>query len=201
MDDRPEFELAIVESLEGQPRSDREEVAAAELTTSAEVIETLEALKATKGAPAVLQRFPHLERPELWGSTAYFSVSERSGTARALRVAGEPGGRVNVNGGLLFGVDEPPQSSRVDCIFDAPNEGIYTLNTRLTSWAGPLTAIVECFIDGTSFGELSVTGWLNQPHVARLGAGRHSFQIREVGGGPFLFLSLRVWMVPLVAPG
>ena len=78
-----DFELTIVESMEAHaPREIREGIASTDLTTTPE--EALEALKATKGAAAVLKQLPLLDRPELWFTTAYFSVCRKTGTARYL---------------------------------------------------------------------------------------------------------------------
>src|SRR5690349_21107354 len=83
MDERPDFELRIVDSLESYPaREERDGLAATDLVTTPQ--EALEALKATKGAAAVLKRLPNLGDLTLWLPTAYFSVCQKTGTARYL---------------------------------------------------------------------------------------------------------------------
>ena len=210
MEGRPEFELAIVEPEEADSTFEESQPRApAELSTApAEPLEALEAIKAARGASAVLAGLPQLGNAATWLQTAYFSVRERTGTARHLIVAGEPGGEVTANGQLLFGQIAPSKSSRVICAFDAPQQAPYHFSARLMNWAPPVPAMVECLIDGTSLGRVTLSMVPeNVPFVARLRAGQHSFQVREVpehdghphdGPRPFLFLSLTVWMIPVV---
>ncbi len=207
-----EFELTIVESMEAHaPREIREGIASTDLTTTPE--EALEALKATKGAAAVLKQLPLLDRPELWFTTAYFSVCRKTGTARYLdfwdtdefdgftdhrRCVSDCRAWFSGDGYTSWGSGET-KSGRVNCYFTAPSTGHYTCNAKLQSWPSDSLAVVECFIDDHSFGQLPVFGVVNQPHQAHLSAGGHHFRIRQVSGS-FFFLSLTVWTIPVVAP-
>ena len=207
-----EFELTIVESMEAYPPPDvREGVTATDLITTPD--EALEALKATKGAEAVLKRIPLLDRPELWLSTAYFSVCRKSGTARYLDLwnGDHFDGFTDMQhcisdcrawfagDGYSFWGSDDTKTGRVNCYFTAPATGWYTCNAKLQSWPPSSSALVECFIDNSSFGQLPVFGTINQPHQTHLSAGGHHFRIRQVSGS-FFFLSLTVWAIPVNAP-
>jgi hypothetical protein len=206
-DDQPEFELEVVESTKSQHvRAEREGIAAADLVTTPE--EALEALRATKGAPAVLKRIPELENLELWWPTAYFSVCGKSGTARYLDIwdADHFDGFTDMQhcvsdcrawfsgDGYQFWGSGNTKTGRVNCYFTAPADGHYVCNARLQSYPTTTAAAVECLIDDNSFGPLSVLGTINQPHMASLSAGGHHFRIRQLSGALF-FLSLTVWKV------
>jgi hypothetical protein len=212
MEKGDKFELRIVESMEAYPPPDeREGIAATDLVTTPE--EALEALKATKGAEAVLKQIPLLDRPELWFSTAYFSVCRKSGTAKYLDLWDldafdgftDMGRCVSdcrawfAGDGFEFWGSGETKTGRVNCYFTAPSEGWYTCNAKLQSYPSNELAIVECFMDSSSFGQLPVFGTINQPHQARLSAGGHHFRIRQVSGS-FFFLSLTVWAIPVNAP-
>ena len=72
VDDRPEFELKLVESMESYPIPEaREGIVPADLVTSPE--ETLAALKGTKRVEAILERIPNIENLDLWFSTRQVS--------------------------------------------------------------------------------------------------------------------------------
>jgi hypothetical protein len=207
VNDRPEFELVIVESLESYPvLEEREGIAAVDLVTTPE--EALEALKATRGASAVLERIPNLENLELWLPTAYFSVCLKTGTARYLDIwdADHFDGFTDMqhcvndcrawfsgDGYQVWGSGQT-KTGCINCYFIAPEGGNYTCNARLQSYPTSSPAVVECLIDNNSFGPLTVLGTINQPHMTSLAAGGHHFRIRQVSGA-FFFLSLTVWKV------
>ena len=207
MNDQPEFELKIVESMESYPAlEERDGIAAADLVTTPE--EALEALKATKGASAVLERIPNLENLELWLPTAYFSVCLKTGTARYLdiwdtdhfdgftdmqRCLNDCRAWFSGDGYQFWGSNQT-KTGRINCYFTAPTSGNYTCNARLQSFPLSSPAVVECLIDNSSFGPLTVLGTINQPHMTSLAAGGHHFRIRQVSGA-FFFLSLTVWKV------
>lgn len=212
MAERDEFELTIIESMEAYPPpSAREGIAAADLIVTPE--EALEALSVTKGAAPVLERLPLLERPDLWLSTAYFSVCRKTGTARYLDLwdADHFDGFTDMErcvtdcrawfsgAGYTGWGSAETTSGRVNCYFTAPTAGYYTCNARLQSWPPDARALVECFIDGFSFGPLPVLGTIDQPHLSQLAAGGHHFRIRQVSGS-FFFLSLTVWEIPEAFP-
>jgi hypothetical protein len=208
MKEQSEFELTIVDSLKSYAaREERDGIAAADLITTPE--EALAALKATKGAPAVIKRLPNLENVTLWLPTAYFSVCRKTGTARYLDVwdADHFDGftdmqralndcRVWYSGdGYEFWGSGQTKTGRVNCYFTAPTAGHYTCNARLQSYPASSPAVVECLIDNNSFGPLTVLGTIDQPHMSNLSAGGHHFRIRQKSGS-FFFLSLTVWKLP-----
>lgn len=200
-----EFELKVVDALESHaPREEREGIAATDLLTTPQ--EALEAIKTSKGAPAILKRFPNLGDLSLWFSTAYFSVCRKTGTARYLdiwdadhfdgftdmqRCVSDCRAWFSGDGYQTWGSDQT-KTGRVNCYFTAPSAGVYTCNARLQSYSTP--AVVECLIDNSSFGPLTVSGTIDQPHFANLSAGGHHFRIRQRSGS-FFFLSLTVWKI------
>jgi hypothetical protein len=206
MKDR-EFELTIVESTEGSPApEEREGLAAVDLVTTPE--EALSALKATKGAEAVLERLPTLDDVSSWLPTAYFSVCRKTGSARYLDIwdADHFDGFTDMQrcvsdcrawfsgDGFEFWGSGATKTGRVNCYFVAPTAGTYTCNARLQSYPPSAAASVECRIDNSSFGPLSWTGTIDQPHISSLSPGGHHFRIWQRSGG-FFFLSLTVWKV------
>jgi len=208
MDERPDFELRIVDSLESYPaREERDGLAATDLVTTPQ--EALEALKATKGAAAVLKRLPNLGDLTLWLPTAYFSVCQKTGTARYLdmwdtdhfdgftdmqRCVNDCRAWFSGDGYDFWGSGQT-KTGAVNCYFTAPTAGNYTCNARLQSFPTGSPAVVECLIDNNSFGPLTVVGTINQPHLSNLSAGGHHFRIRQRSGS-FFFLSLTVWKLP-----
>lgn len=88
------------------------------------------------------------------------------------------------------GSTEQTKTGRVFCYFTVPATGWYTCIASLRNSSGP--ARVECLLDGNTFGQLSFSGPITQPHVRQLAAGRHYFQINQVSGG-FYFLKLDIW--------
>jgi hypothetical protein len=80
----------------------------------------------------------------------------------------------------------------VNCHFSAPVSRRYRCDATLQSYGGG--AVVECSMDGSSFGQLSVNGTITQPHSRDLSAGNHSFRIRQVSGS-FFFVSLVVYAI------
>ena len=65
---------------------------------------------------------------------------------------------------------------------------------RLQSYPATARSVVECLIDNSSFGPLSWSGTIDQPHPCTLSPGGHHFRIRQVSGS-FFFLSLTVYRV------
>ena len=202
------FELKIVESLKDyQVREERDGIAATDLVTSAE--DALKALKATRGAAAILKEHPKFEEVPFWQSTAFFSICSKSGTARYLDVwdSDHFDGFTDIqrclnNCTVWFSADGydfwgsgQTKTGRVKCYFTAPTAGFYTCNARLQSFPTSSPAVVECLIDNTSFGPLTVLGTINQPHLSNLSAGGHHFRIQQRSGA-FFFLSLSIWRLP-----
>jgi hypothetical protein len=200
-----EFELTMIDSLETYaPREAREGITAADLETTPE--EAFEALKATKGASALLEKFPDLGSFAAWLPTAHFTVCTKFGTARYLDIwdADHFDGATDMqrclndcrawfsgDGYQAWGSGET-KTGRINCYFTAPSEGRYVINVRLQSQASNQAAQVECLIDNSSYGPLQVLGTINQPHPATLSKGGHHFRIRQRSGA-FYFLSLTVW--------
>lgn len=193
MNNHPEFELKIVESLalfsESEAKGDDD--AATDVIVTPQ--EAFDALQATKGSPAVLARFPELGLPETWLDTAYFSVCSQMGTAVSWNLVGVErlvGCRASFSGAVPntdVGAD-----GRIDLYFRAPLTGVYTMTAKFDSVQ---QASVECSVDSKSFGYLPIYGPTTQPHVAQLGQGRHRFRVAQRYGS-FDFLSLTIWTPP-----
>jgi hypothetical protein len=94
--------------------------------------------------------------------------------------------------GFTYWDSTETRTGRINCYFRAPTAGNYVCNVELQSYGGP--AQVECLIDSFSYGPLPFSGAITQPHAASLGAGYHSFRIRQMSGS-FFFVSLFVWRV------
>jgi hypothetical protein len=97
--------------------------------------------------------------------------------------------------GFDFWGSSQTKTGRVNCYFTAPSNGNYTCNARLQSYPASTPAVVDCLIDNSSFGHLTVLGTIDQPHMASLSAGGHHFRIRQVSGA-FFFLRLTVLKLP-----
>lgn len=203
MDDKDMDETgAVVESLNSYQVSDLREPtevgATAMPPASVSVAEAFQALADDVTSSALIDRVSGLNKPWAYMQTAYFSVSEMTGSATSLVVAGEPGGRLNFNGGILLAL--VPASSRVECNLRV-SRGTYMFTARLVNWAGPHRAAVDAVIDETSLGRIDVFGTTTRSFVTRLGTGPHSFKLMEVPDvpwGPWIFLSLSAWFVPEV---
>jgi hypothetical protein len=191
------FELRLIETeIIDEGNDTRSRLRAADLQTSPALpMEVFDALKATRGAPALIEGIPALDKPFLWSRVAYFSISKMTGSALFIRLAGEaeitPQLEIGIGGGGL------PQPSRIDCVVSL-SSGDYIFSARLARWAAQLTPIVKCSIDGVSLGELVVSETMLRPYVARLRSGAHIFRIEEFRN-PFMFLSLTVSYIPVYA--
>lgn len=197
-----EFVVRVVDSLRSVDVDPREGIVPADLEVSAE--DALAALHATKGSEEVFKAFPQFLDLASWLPVANFSVCSKFGTARYLDLwdVDHFDGFTNVEKNLdecraWFsdkGFDSwgsgQTRSGRINCYFTAPQAGAYICTARLQSYAG--AALVECLIDGSSFGSLPVNGLITQPHPCNLSAGGHHFRIRQLSGS-FFFLSLTVW--------
>lgn len=197
-----EFVVRVVDSLRSVHVDPREGIVPADLEVSAE--DALAALHATKGSEEVFKAFPQFLDLASWLPVANFSVCSKFGTARYLDLwdVDHFDGFTNVERNLdecraWFsdkGFDSwgsgQTRSGRINCYFTAPQAGAYICTARLQSYAG--AALVECLIDGSSFGSLPVNGLITQPHPCNLSAGGHHFRIRQLSGS-FFFLSLTVW--------
>ena len=196
------FVVRVVDSLKSEDVDPREGIVPADLEVSAE--EALAALHASEGSEKVFKAFPQFLDVDSWLPVANFTVCSKFGSARYLDLwdVDHFDGLTNLQRNLdecraWFsdkGFDSwgsgQTRSGRINCYFTAPQAGGYICTARLQSYAGG--AVVECLIDGASFGPLSVNGIITQPHPCNLSAGGHHFRIRQVAGS-FFFLSLTVW--------
>jgi hypothetical protein len=162
------------------------------------------ALKATRGADAILKDRPRFADVRLYLPVATFSVCLKTGTATWLDIwdADHFDGFTDMQrcvadcrawfsaDGYTYWDSPQTKTGRVNCYFRAPSAGNYVCNAQLQSHGGP--AAVECLIDSFSFGQLPFSGSINQPHPCSLSAGYHHFRIRQVRGS-FFFISLTVW--------
>lgn len=94
------------------------------------------------------------------------------------------------------------KTGTVNCYFTAPVGGRYRCTASLQSYPTNELAVVDCSIDGSSFGSLPVVGTRHQPHYSDPQAGPHEFTIRQQQGS-FYFLALRVdrFWIPEVTEG
>jgi hypothetical protein len=164
------------------------------------------ALKATAGAKDLIKQIPSFAQPQFWLPVATFSVCQKTGTAAFLDIwdADHFDGFTDMQrcladcrvwfsaNGFSFWDSPQTKTGRINCYFRAPVAGNYVCNVQLQSYAGP--AQVECLIDSFSYGPLPFNGSINQAHPAALGAGYHSFRIRQMDGSYF-FINLTVWQV------
>ena len=164
------------------------------------------ALEATPGAAEVIRRMPSLATAKLWAPVASFTVCKKTGTATFLDIwdADHFDGFTDMQrcvadcrawfsaDGFTFWDSSQTKTGRVNCYFRAPSAGSYVCTAQLESYGGP--AQVECLLDAFTFGILPFNGVISQPHPANVGAGYHSFRIRQVKGSLF-FLGLTVWKV------
>jgi hypothetical protein len=207
VENQSEFELKVIESKKSAPSPDgREGAGAAEAVVMAD--EALQALKATKGAAAVIKQIPNLENVHLWQPTAFFSVCRKTGSARFLDLwdVDHFDGFTDVKrslddcrawfsgDGFQFWGSGQTKTGRVNCHFTVPADGLYVCHARLQSYPDTSAAVVECLIDNSSFGPLTVVGTIDQPHPASLSAGGHHFRIRQRSGS-FFFISVTVWRI------
>ena len=168
----------------------------------------LTSLKATTGANEILKQVPAFGDIALWSQVAYFSVCRKSGSAQYLdlwdvdnfdgftdmrRCLDDCRAWFSADGFTTWGSGQT-KTGRINCYFRAPATGDYICNARLQSYPSSTTSVVECLIDNSTFGPLTWSGTIDQPHPCHLAAGSHHFRIRQVRGA-FFFLSLTVWRV------
>lgn len=200
-----DFRLRLIEArkpLRVERSRDRAPRAKTEATPRA----VLSALKATAGADEILERVPAFGDLALWQQVAFFSVCAKSGSARFLdiwdadhfdgftdmqRCLNDCRAWFSADGFSTWGSGQT-KTARVNCYFRAPASGNYICNARLQSYPSSASSVVECLIDNSSFGPLTWSGTIDQPHPCNLSAGFHHFRIRQVSGA-FFFLSLTVF--------
>lgn len=208
MPEKP-FRLVLKKSLKGlsvPPRAERRTTRVTRAKSVVTARTAARALKASPGAAALIANIPSLATVALWRPVASFKVCGKTGTATYLDIwdSDHFDGFTDMQrcisdcrawfsaDGYTYWDSAQTKTGRVNCYFRAPSDGNYVCNAQLQSYGGP--ARVECLIDSSSFGFLTVAGLINQPHPCALNAGYHSFRIRQ-DSGSFFFLSLTVWKV------
>lgn len=211
-----DFRLRLVTPDKPPPEiGDRAGLAPADFDPSEEQI--MEALMATPGAEELIAKFPDLgEIFDFWFEVAYFSVCEKRGNAYWLDVWDDDhfDGLSDIGNDLedcrlwfsgdgfdSWGSPET-KTGTVNCYFVAPVAGRYRCTASLQSYPSGQLAMVNCEIDGSSFGDLPFVGTVHQPHFSDLTKGGHAFRITQKQGG-WYFLSLKVdrlW-IPVVSDG
>ncbi|MCU1268646.1 MAG: hypothetical protein JWM21_4964 [Acidobacteria bacterium] len=203
-----EFRLKLIESKKPLAlKKDARRVAAVKQvgpTTDPKIV--YKNLASTPGWKELVAKTPNLADFKLWLPTATFSVCMKTGTALWLDLwdADHFDGFTDMkkcvtdcrawfsDKGFDFWGSAQTKTGRINCYFNAPANGNYICTAELQSYGGP--AMVECIIDSSSFGFLPINGTVVQPHPCTLGAGGHSFRIRQVSGS-FFFIALTVWKV------
>jgi hypothetical protein len=205
MADERDFRLRLIESKKAYPAEHKHDRATrAKPETNPRAV--LRSLKATLGADEILDRVPDFGDVAAWKEIAYFSVCRKSGSARWLdlwdadhfdgftdmqRCITDCRAWFSADGFTTWGSLQT-KTGRVNCFFNAPAAGNYICNARLQSYPSSARSVVECLIDNSSFGPLSWSGTIDQPHPCVLAAGGHHFRIRQVSGA-FFFLSLTIY--------
>ena len=172
--------------------------------TTAQIVR---AFKKARGYEEILKRIPKAATVRGWDKgtkVAYFSVCSKTGAASWLdiwdadhfdgvthmqRCVSDCRAWFSHTGYSTWGSAQT-NTGRINCYFNAATAGDYSCVVQLQS-DGP-SAQVECLIDNSSYGPLTVAGTLTWPHFATLSAGGHSFRIRQMSGA-FFFLSLTVY--------
>jgi hypothetical protein len=199
------FRLRLIQSARPYP-ADRKRDRAPQTRVETSPRAVLSALKATPGAERILERVPGFGDLALWKQVAYFSVCLKSGSAKWLdiwdadhfdgftdmqRCVDDCRAWFSADGFSTWGSLQT-KTGRVNCFFNASSAGNYICNARLQSYPASATSVVECRIDNSSFGPLTWSGTIDQPHPCNLAAGGHHFRIWQVSGA-FVFLSLTVY--------
>jgi hypothetical protein len=212
-------ELCIVEALEPFPH--KLPVRPAPKINQRPVItpvEALKALRATKGAAAVIERLPGLEEVARWNEVAYWGVCERSGQAADVAFLWDcdfPGSAWSLFDGYanciayFAGADElgqvvpPPPSGQVWCYMESQLDAYYIfvvqVQTYLDQYYAPdYRAIVHCYVDLNFIGTRTLVPGDPAPLIflVHLGAGQHRFDIRQIQGGVF-FEGLTAYQLPV----
>ena len=202
-----DFRLRLIEASKPL-KADRSRERAPRAKTETSPRAVLSALKATPGAEEILERVPGFGDLASWRQVAFFSVCAKSGTARFLdiwdddhfdgftdmqRCLNDCRAWFSADGFSTWGSGQT-KTGRLNCYFRAPAPGNYICNARLQSYPSSATSVVECLIDNSSFGPLTWSGTIDQPHPCTLSAGFHHFRIRQVSGA-FFFLSLTLYRI------
>jgi hypothetical protein len=160
------------------------------------------------GKQEIMDKIPSVRRLAAWREIAYFSVCSKSGAAGWLDIwdcdhlDGLADMRLSVakcvawfsHTGFDLRGNSQTATGRINCVFNATSEGDYACNVRIASYSPGDRSTVECLIDDSSFGLLSFTGTIDQPHFSHLTSGNHHFRIRQVNGG-FFFINVAVYKI------
>ena len=207
--------LKFVESrkiLKTEPRPAR----ARKVRVKPTVREVFEVFKKAPGYKEIVSRIPKAAKLTGWTKgteVAYFSVCGKTGAAKWLDIwdcdhfdgftdmqksISDCRAWFSHTGYSTWGSAQTA-TGRVNCYFNAALEADYSCVVSLQAYPSSSTAVVECLIDNTSFGPLTVgppwtdpSGVLTWPHYSHLSAGGHHFRIRQVSGS-FFFLSVTVY--------
>jgi hypothetical protein len=171
--------------------------------TAAEAVRGLKAVETLKAAePSAVSSLQGYKGSEAWGSIAYLSMCERTGSALRLHVhqstaSLESDGSIEILGG---GYGPWPPQRGIGGEFEAPSSGTYACTVRL-SRPPNFVGDYQFAIDGTVLGIGGIAGGSpnNLTFVVRLGPGIHIFWVREFSV-TFWFYSLTVLRIPELAP-
>jgi hypothetical protein len=191
------------------PRIERRAQRLAAVSVRPSTKEIVRAFRRSRGYDDIVARIPKAATPEGWDKgtrIAYFSVCAKSGSALWLdlwdcdhfdgftdmqRSVSDCRAWFSHKGYTTWGSGET-NTGHINCYFNAASAGYYSCVAQLQSYPTTGSAQVECLIDNQSFGPLSFTGTILQPHFSSLSAGGHHFRIRQMSGA-FFFLSLTVY--------
>jgi len=168
--------------------------------SAAEAVKGLRVVETVKAAePAAVSSLQGYKGPETWGSIAYISMCERTGSALRLRIhqssaSLESDGSIEILGG---GYGPWPPERGIGTEFEAPSSGTYACSVRL-SRPPNFVGLYEFAIDHTRLGVLDIPAGSSPrtlTFLVRLGPGPHIFWVREFSV-TFWFYSLTVLLVP-----
>jgi hypothetical protein len=172
--------------------------------TTAQIVR---AFKRLRGYDEIVAQIPDVRTADGWGTrVAYFSTCAKSGSALCLDLwdCDHFDGTSDMRRALTdcrawFSHSSNPTwgsaqtaTGRINCFFNAATRGSYACVAHLLSDPSGSRSTVECLIDNDSFGPLSFSGTIVQPHFGILSAGNHHFRIRQVTGA-FYFLSVGIY--------
>src|SRR5688572_15990695 len=125
---------------------------------AATAAEAVEGLKATKEASDPSKLLRGYRGPEAWGSIAYLSMCERTGSAIRLRIleataALESDGSIEIQGHSDY---TPPPEEGIAAEFEAPWAGTYACTVRLRRVSPTHIGQYEFAIDQTVLGNLGI---------------------------------------------
>ena len=206
VDDR--YRMRILKSLKS-PKEERRPTGAPRVNVKPTTAQIVRAFKRLRGYEDIVARIPKAQTVKGWDKgtqVAYFSVCNKTGSANWLDLwdcdhfDGVTDMRRSVSAcrawfshsGYSSWGSAQTATGRINCHFNAATAGNYSCVAQLQSDPSGSRSTVECLIDNNSFGPLSFTGTILQPHFSALSAGGHHFRIRQVTGA-FFFLSLTVY--------